>query len=972
MYSSSESFAPMSRLLWKEYRAHRALWLAMFLFGLGPQLVIRVAVGDLQDRIGATWAVAATVPMLFLIGAIAILFAGEREERTSDWLVHLSVSPVWLMLAKWGFVLLSALALMLSLSVAAVLLVWALPTLTTSSRGSSPVALTFWCFAAFVLWGSFGSLLSRRVVTAIPAMFFWWVMTMVLPVMWLPQVFGITYAHPRHERYQEVFAVLSFMAIGAADIWLAWRWCQGKYLDARVFDEFNSLLAASLDQLGWRTGVKSRARSQIEFDNSWRREWQRLIWQERHRESYHRSLLYVGCVVGPLLAMLGSWNGSDMMSGVLPLLVLFPMVMALLGFRYDGEGQPLRFLANRGVSPHVLWLAKHVVWLPRAVWIPLTVWLVAFALEKLGPAQAAHPGSLRSTSEFVWAHFGVILWFVLLSYGCGHLAAMVMRRVVLAIVVGVGLSVVASLWLSVMVTLQVPLWWSVGGLVAWIYGLSWWYSPQWLMEDRARPRLVQCLAALAIPPVLLVTAIGTWRISEISNFTPDLNITADIARQSQPVSSRDLQLLDRLSMAASGFSSVREFELSGMQQKPPSPEREQWAREQFWKSNESSLREIMEITKQERLASPSRSLELSRSEARTLSQTLLPQQQKVLEAGRLRTEEGRLAEALDYYCASLRLATFWATNSGVATRGEAERQQLFTFQYLILWANHPDQTGESLRAAVRRIQQEVALFPPIRETLVAEYLRDRVQIEDQVKRGLTREPGEAGWLAAVAESSRYMPWEKTRAEVLLEKELNATDQATVRLGLLLKQSGVDAMRLLERYHWDAADEERARRTTPLIPTRWQGLGRSILSAMVEREVAVRESVVALSLMAWKRDHDKWPETLGELLSPDERALSAVTIIDPWNGDLFHYNGRLLNQPGETPASAVLLSTVGPSVSRDVYVDDPRDGHGTTANGLSIGTKHWTGTKASYDDRTKVLVANGKMSLQLPNTVRFRQ
>jgi hypothetical protein len=52
MYTSSQSFAPMSRLMWKEYRAQRALWLAVCAFGVVPQVLFRLTLrhpADLDD-----------------------------------------------------------------------------------------------------------------------------------------------------------------------------------------------------------------------------------------------------------------------------------------------------------------------------------------------------------------------------------------------------------------------------------------------------------------------------------------------------------------------------------------------------------------------------------------------------------------------------------------------------------------------------------------------------------------------------------------------------------------------------------------------------------------------------------------------------------------------------------------------------------------------------------------------------------
>ena len=459
MNSSSQSFAPVSRLLWKEYRVQRAFWLAMLVFGVVVQFLIRILLPTDRGAGEMVWSMTATASLLFVIGSTAILFAGEREERTDDWLRHLAVSPLWILLAKWGLVLIASLSLGLLLSVNAVLMVWSLPTYHEMDLPEI-ISRGLWLFAGFFLWGSFGSLISRRVVTAVPAMGFWWLMTMVIPIVWLPWMFGVTYSHPWHQRATEILAALACVFVGLADIWLGWRWCQGKYLDAQVLDDLNTKLTAWLNRVRGRTLAVSRIPARIESANSWRREWQRLIWQERHRESYHRMLLYVAWMVVALLAFLTvAYQGNPMMPGILPLVLAFPLAMGLLGFRHDGQGQPIRFLAGRGVSARLVWMAKHAVWLPRAFWIPLVVCLTAAVAEFMTLPNSFGPHPVMMALADAWNHHGLVLLLVLVSYGCGQLAAMSLRRMILAVSAGAVLNVCLATWLFTMHALDIPLWW---------------------------------------------------------------------------------------------------------------------------------------------------------------------------------------------------------------------------------------------------------------------------------------------------------------------------------------------------------------------------------------------------------------------------------------------------------------------------------------------------------------------------------
>lgn len=994
MNSSSQSFAPVSRLLWKEYRVQRAFWLAMLLFGVVPQFLIRIFLSTDQGAAEMVWSMAAAASLLFVIGSTAILFAGEREERTHDWLRHLAVAPLWILVAKWGLVLIAALLLGLLLSVNAVLMVWSLPISREMDLPES-ISRGLWLFAGFFLWGSLGSLVSRRVVTAVPAMGFWWLMTMVMPMVWLPWIIGITYSHPWHQRTTEIVAALACVFVGLADIWLGWRWCQGKYLDAQVLDDLNTNLTAWLNRVRGRTLAVSRIPSRIESTNSWRREWQRLIWQERHRESYHRMLLYLAWMVVALLAMLTiAYQGNPMMPGILPLVLAFPLAMGLLGFRYDGQGQPIRFLAGRGVSARLVWMAKHAVWLPRAFWIPLVVCLTAAVAEMLTLPTSTTPRPVSNTLSDAWNHRGMVLLLVLVSYGSGQLAALFLRRMILAVTAGVVLNVSLANWLLTMQTLDVPLWWSVGTVAIWLFLLSYWYAPTWLLERRIPDRPLRLVAGLVLPPVLLVGSVAFWRADEVSGFGPAsptlfavlhpqqywlmtrsnygfdqrrllvVELQGEIERQSRPMNPEQQAYADKLAVATGEMDKVSDY-LEPVSHQADLTEAQRLelvrsAQEKFWAANEPRLKAILEVTQGEHGASPSRWRELRTA-------VFMPQQNLLLEAGRLRAEQGRLQDAITYYCASLRLASFWANGGGFAKRQTADLQQRRTLEHVIQWASRSDQTAESLKQGQQRLRRELSHFPSWRETLVAEYRFEESLLEDFIKTGafnaeqsVNRRPG--GRLL-LAEVSRVLPWERRRARNLLEQDLMMCAQSTALTEYFLNQPGMD----VARYEAALAPKEKsdavhAHDTTPLLA----GSLRAPVAAILNRETFVRETLLAFSLLIWKMEHAQWPDSLYQLLWPHgSDDLPMVTVIDPWSGELFHYNGQIVNELEGQGGRMELLSSVGPEQLREVPFDNATDGdHRSIYPTVNIGLRNWRGdrVKPQADDRLRIEILRGGLVL----------
>ena len=295
--SSSHAVAPLSRLLWKEYRTQRSLWLVMLALGVVPQILMRFSIGEPAVRAVLVWVLVGVLPFLFVIGSTAILFAGEREERTVDWLVNLAAPPQWTLLAKWLFVLLATVALAATLAISALLLVWSGPFIEDSAQWSyerfSDDGIAFQLMFVFVgmfLWGALGSLVSRRVVTAVAAAGFWWVMTFVVPFVAIPSLLGFSHNGPGYSYVQDRVAILSFVAMAIANLGLGWLWCQGRYLDATVLDEVNLRVASTLSRWRGRTATKMRLPKGVEADSPWRRVWQRLIWQERCRDRNHLRL----------------------------------------------------------------------------------------------------------------------------------------------------------------------------------------------------------------------------------------------------------------------------------------------------------------------------------------------------------------------------------------------------------------------------------------------------------------------------------------------------------------------------------------------------------------------------------------------------------------------------------------------------------------------------------------------------------
>lgn len=945
----SRILVPVGRLMWKEYRIQRTLWLAMLIFGVVPQILLRILITNAEIRVTSVWAAVVMIPFFFVIASTAILFAGEREERTSDWLLNLSVRPIWTLITKWGFSLLATLSLILVLSISALLLVWIpvevqLVLADPQHDVSRAVAGFTFMLLSFILWGSLGSLVSRRVISAVPAMGLWWATTLICASLIVSCVI-----HAASPIGTDIVMITMAVIVVGANLYLGWRWCLGHYIDAQTL---TNLATRIHERLRGSAPALSRVPAKTELADMWSREWQRLIWQERNRDHLHRLFAYGGCFVAITTAI------ADQPEVLMLLTFALPLTMGVLGFRYDGEGQPLQFLNNRGINRRHLWFAKHFVWFPRTCAMLSLIWGVALASECLINNRTVAGMSVVKTSAAMYEHPDVAILTILLLYSAGHFAALLFRRAILSLAAGAMIATCTGIWLSTMIALQVPLWWSVGGVVACLLGWTWWLAPRWALERRFATGRRQAVAVFMIPPLLILAGIAYWRAIEFAGFGPTspklfaLLHPHDYVRmqgsqleyRTAIISDLKSEIAEQLNPSTRNTAEISDFELIGDaatirmhilgplydESKTPSDEDLQRDRVDFWTTYDLQLHRIMKHTSQSQSPAMRHWLNAGPSFIRA--------HQLVLNrAGQLRMEEGRLDDALSYFCASLRMATFWATQSSLKHRLEADIRQTETLRQIILWANHPDQTPQSIKQAIKKVRDELNLFPTWRQTLVAEYLLNIQALDQSVE--LEEQEPLPGPLALIRECSRYLPWERQRSRHLLERQLIANDEHMLRASTMIASSnGIDVPRFLEQIPAIFDDQiERKNASVTLFPM--SSLFRDqpwMLTSCFDREATIRITLLGLALQAWKLEHGSWPESLAELFSPDtSESLPLTTIVDPWCGEQFRYRP---DTPDSENSPAEILYSIGPDQVRDVLTADSRHASRTTKNGLFIVRK----------------------------------
>jgi hypothetical protein len=257
--------------------------------------------------------------------------------------------------------------------------------------------------------------------------------------------------------------------------------------------------------------------------------------------------------------------------------------------------------------------------------------------------------------------------------------------------------------------------------------------------------------------------------------------------------------------------------------------------------------------------------------------------------------ENKLDEALERYIATFRLGRH------VAQRGRALSQwnygqsiQYQTFNWIRLWAGHPQQTRQLLKQAIDQIRTETNAYPSQAEAITIQngVLR-RTFIEEPnillAHFSSSSEPQKEIFLAMLL---RFCPWERTRSVQLLElftiDELNYFRNFQARLDRrgsdmvrwgLSNSSFFISQRRLPPWNLFASTPL----LSPFLPSHQSSRGLNLIGSKTRREA----TLLTLGLIAYRKEHGELPERLDQLVGEyfDELPL------DPWSGREFGYEPK---------------------------------------------------------------------------------
>ena len=265
----------------------------------------------------------------------------------------------------------------------------------------------------------------------------------------------------------------------------------------------------------------------------------------------------------------------------------------------------------------------------------------------------------------------------------------------------------------------------------------------------------------------------------------------------------------------------------------------------------------------------------------------------------MRTDEGRPEEALDYYCAALRMAQFVSEGDypiHAWSLGNSQQNEILTV--LVEWSNRMAAANKSLLPAIGRIRDELARFPSIQTAVVHEHVIHATLLPEWLAEPDIADHAPGAYLAS------FLPTEFVRTRRVKDQKLFWQWHHIRSFETFLQQPGVNAPRMHELALMQDDGLQRDERQSAKTPLAWMShstFDHSTREKVVNRVATIRLTLLAMTLLEWKRVHGAMPDYL-ENLAPfvvadgrikPERVLPVMSLKDPWTGEKFLYSGAAL-------------------------------------------------------------------------------
>ncbi|MCX7420986.1 MAG: hypothetical protein NT013_15800 [Planctomycetia bacterium] len=884
------------RLVWKEYRVQRPLWLALLIASPVLQLAWLVLMWIVDgpraefispDLARGFFAIGFVTSAIYLLGCCATMFSVEHETGSFDFQRVLPSNQPRLFFAKVGFAAVSFLVLTAALWLLTQILFVRFAAIEPSWFGAYGVLY----MAELFVWSVLASLMIRQplwaVIIAVSLQSL--MMQVTLPYLTTGKHgFDVSAASEDFKLLMARIVVLVLIAVADIVVGKFWfedrlrlpRWRFGMQPDMALSYPAAGELPPYLGQrqLGWSRLL-----------------W--LGWRDARWVVGAVLLWYVCCL--KLTPTLAQWHAL-----MLPYFI-GSFVCGLFAFGSEQWGGRFRFVTERGCTPRIVWLSRHATWLPPVV------------LMTLGGAWLCwrNPQAFQrdiACSQFEWSS---VLIGPFVCYSAAQFAAMICRNTVMALAVGLFLTIMGIIWSIGMTSWLAPIWWSIG---AWpVIGLfvTWLKANDWIEERRDRVARWRLALGLGVPICLLLITCATYRVIQIPVVTlppepPEWDEAPQALARLTPAEKATLDLYRRaLIEIERGEDQLETYEARKVRLKQAHPDwtDNQIHTEAYTEFHRDWLAQHVEVLPLLREAHrmppvplalveeglPKRPIDWYPERFAKLTWFMIRQGELSLQSGQLDQAWEEIVVAFEMQRRFNLRASLTPELFGPRIASNHEAQLMFDVTH---WGRHKDQTRERVIAAIRKLEEIASSPEAMQYDVHREFLeaREMLKFGDRWKKHVQRQGQhnqlsnlEVGLLRKIW---MFSPWERWRSERVMRWQSWIAWQRAEQLRSLLKwnlPTGLPSIsiapdsefartpnripanereKLLTKFGDNSNSPESVIARSALVPPNmYWGLVALVENNFIHRLESFRATTLLLALADFHREHDRYPESLSELV-----------------------------------------------------------------------------------------------------------
>lgn len=544
-------------LLWKEFRQVMPLMLTVLGLGFGILLIILVT-ATFGSQKGLTyhngfWFLFLSMPMMYATGVGILLVGTEKESRSMQWMRSLPVSAKYIAWSK------------LVVALVTLALVWLIAGASwagfASFLGENPLksqsmdiysmsagdallptymmVSLFLCLSGLAFAWRFESQILSLVMLIPAALAVWFV------AYGLSSYVTASKSSFEFRNVADTGLYLASLAIGSTiAVVYGWHASQRQLaaLAAPAHESATSVWAPELFGAASANGAQSEARS-AEAWTLWPSVTpiSGMLWQMIRQNWVWWSLISIASLVVLAVGVgLHTFGALDTIDDDWIFWLLFPIgllsgLLGVLAFQSDGIEQRVRFYADRGVSPTVLWCTRH--------WIPVTM-LLGVAVVRYSTLRLYRP----QNPPLILVDTMALLAVSLAAYIVGQWVSQFIKSPILsAIVLPAVLLTNLAYCIFAIVAMETP-WWLLIPSFAIIAISTWWMMRPWMERRIDWKYYLQhggfVLAALAIP-----LAPGLWKIWNLPSMPSEVRTKLEQLAMKSPSAAR----LPATRLLATGF-----------------------------------------------------------------------------------------------------------------------------------------------------------------------------------------------------------------------------------------------------------------------------------------------------------------------------------------------------------------------------------------------------------------------------------